>query len=76
MSSTFALVQAVTFDARAGWDPTHALSWCLQHRLIPIKPMRVEGWHLRYRIHNPREFSHFTTKKLPGGIDLIIGWLA
>jgi len=66
-------VQSIIFD-RTRWTPKAAMKWLRRHHDKPIKAMHSTKHFFRYRLHNPHEFHRFITKKLPNGIDLIIGY--
>ena len=65
-------IQAVYFDITI-WDAASSRKWLKSHNLVPIKRMRIEGTHRRYRIQNPNKYRSFITKKLPGGVYLVLG---
>jgi hypothetical protein len=61
------------------WTTAEARKWLSRHKLKPIKivdKVYVDGkvTQLRYRIVDPKKFSSFTTKKLPIGINIVLGW--
>ena len=65
------MIQAVLFNKK--WTLINAINWLLHNKLIPIKQPHYTKNFIRFRIHSPSEFSRFFTKKLPNGIELIIG---
>ena len=66
-------IQAVIFE-KAHWNTTHARHWLKMHDLKPIKRVHNVENFLRYRLADPKKFRRFITKKLPNGIELIIGY--
>jgi len=67
-------IQAIYFDSRLGWNGKEAKKWLTDNGHDPIKRQRKEGHMLRYRLTEPDKYLRFTTKKLPDGIYLVIGW--
>lgn len=65
-------VHSVLFDNKK-WLVSEARKWLKEHNLKPIKPVHKTVNFHRYRIVDPKEFSSFYTKKLPDGIELVIG---
>lgn len=66
-------VQSVTFS-RDAWTPVSALRWLAKHGYEPTKMVHTTANYYRYRIREPREFRSFRVLKLPGGIDLVLGF--
>ncbi len=66
-------VQSIIFDKKQ-WTYQTAFKWLQHNHQRPIKGVHETKHFLRYRIRNPERFSRFITKKLPNGIDLIIGF--
>jgi len=66
-------VQSIIFDKKQ-WTSQSAHRWLHAHHTKPIKAAHETKHFLRYRLRNPEMFSRFITKKLPNGIDLIIGF--
>jgi hypothetical protein len=72
-------IQSVVFLRTGNWNPTKARAWLKSNKLKPIKhvdKVYVGGTvsQFRYRIKDPNKFKSFSTKKLKGGINLIIGY--
>ena len=69
-------IQAIWFDKKAGWSVPTAKIWIAQHgfRLLRGKKIHIIGDQIRFRIRDPAQFSHFTTKVLPGSVYLVLGW--
>lgn len=65
-------IQAVAFG-RSAWSRGEAREWLAEHGLVPIKIHTTKSY-IRFRLRAPEAFDHFTTKTLPGGIRLVIGW--
>jgi len=65
-------VQSILFD-NTQWQLTDALYWLQEHEIIPMKIHETKKHH-RFRIKNPKNYSHFITKKLRHGISLVIGF--
>lgn len=72
---TMSQIQAVYALGTDKWTPTLLRAWLKKHGLKPIKRVHIVGDEIRYRILPPLRFARFTTKKLPGGIHLVLGWL-
>jgi hypothetical protein len=66
-------VQAVYF-MEPKWTPAAARKWLKDHNYKPIKDVHRKGKELRYRIHDPAEYGHFTTHKTDHDVYLVIGW--
>jgi len=70
-------VQSVLFK-RPNWTEQHACSWLAQNK-FKNKGVDVKEDHFRFRQLNPSYikklgYTHFVTKTLPHGIDLIIAY--
>jgi hypothetical protein len=70
-------VQSVLFK-RPNWTEQHACSWLAQNK-FKNKGVDVKEDHFRFRQLNPsyikkQGYTHFVTKTLPHGIDLIIAY--
>lgn len=66
-------IQAIVFEKRY-WTTSKARKWLKKNNLQPIKQVHETGLSYRYRIRNPKIFSHFITKKIDVGLKLIIGF--
>lgn len=63
-------IQAVLFDITK-WNTKAAKKWLAQHKLVPMKRVHKTDLFLRYRIHDPKKYSGFATKKLPNS-DIVV----
>lgn len=75
MSEGLSMVQAVYGLTTDGWTSTKLRAWLRNAELQPLKRVHRSGTELRYRIEEPERFTRFTTKVLPGGIHLVLGWI-
>jgi hypothetical protein len=66
-------VQAVIFN-KTYWTPEKASKWLSENGYKPLKRVHRTANFLRYRIRDPSKYTHFSTKKLPDHLDLIIGY--
>ena len=66
-------IQSILFDKKR-WTYQTAFKWLQHHHQRPIKGVHETKHFLRYRIRPPHHFMRFITKKLPDGIDLVIGF--
>lgn len=66
------MIQAIIFDNKR-WLVSEAKRWLTQHGYKPIKPVHRTVGFLRFRLQDPSQFSSFYIKKLPDGIELVIG---
>jgi hypothetical protein len=64
MSFLYMETQAIIFDGRKGWNQYNALQWILAHNMAPIKPYRLEGNMVRFRMRAPKEGAVYATKIL------------
>ena len=62
-------VQSILFD-NTKWLLKDALYWLQEHEIIPMKIPETKKHH-RFRIKNPKNYSHFITKN---GISLVVGF--
>jgi len=67
-------IQSVYGMSSRGWTATRMRAWLKSEGLKPIKRVQKEGDEMRYRIRLPGRYSRFTTKVLPNGIHLVLGW--
>lgn len=65
-------IQAIIFDKHY-WTPKEASRWLHNNKYYPIKKEHETKNYFRYRIHNPKIFKKFITKRLPDHIELILG---
>jgi len=65
-------VQAVLFDKKK-WSIRVAYTWVKTHLKTP-KKLHVTKNKLRFRLKDPNKYSKLRIKKLPKGIELIIGF--
>lgn len=70
-TSPRAYVQSVLFK-KDKWSTFRALMWLQKHGYHAHKEDTTDKF-LRFRQMNPT-FSRYSTKKLPGGIELVIGY--
>lgn len=66
-------VQSVLFDNKI-WDILNSHQWLIRHNLYPIKSPHITKNKIRYRLKHPSRFKQFSTKQLPHGIHLVIGY--
>lgn len=66
-------IHAVIFN-KFMWSTLGAKVWLRHHNLEPIKQMRETKNYYRYRIRDPKKYSHFSTINTDAGIKLIIGY--
>ena len=66
-------VQSVTFP-RELFTPHGAMRWLKRHEFKPIKKVDKTLSQLKYRIIDPSEFDHFSTRTLGDGVALVIGF--
>lgn len=66
------MIQSIIFEKNK-WSNKTAKKWLRDNMYSPIKPVHATSNFLRFRLHNPELFKSFITKKLPNGIELIIG---
>ena len=66
-------IHAVLFDKDI-WNLSESMKWLILHNIHPIKEPRETLHFYRYRIIDPSIFRYFITKKLDGGIELVIGF--
>ena len=66
-------VQSVLFRHDI-WTEKKALAWLKKHKLKNIKKVDKTLNCLRYRIKDPKLFSHFSTAVRTGGISFVIGF--
>jgi hypothetical protein len=69
MSKTQAIILSKEF-----FTEMEAEKWIMFHRYHPIKPVHETKQYYRFRLENPRDFSHFITKEIEDGVKLIIGF--
>ena len=72
-SEAMSEIQAVMFD-KAYWDTKSAKLWLNKYKLKPIKRVHKTRNMLRYRLMDPKRFSHFIVKKVGKNIGLVIGF--
>jgi hypothetical protein len=65
-------VQSVVFMAPE-WSESRARAWLKKNQYHPIKPVHYLGHEMRYRMLEPI-FKRYTTKVLPNGVHLVIGY--
>jgi len=65
-------IQAIAFPIT--FKKSQIIDFLYKHQYEPIKPMRIEGNYYRVRLEQPEQFKRYTTKILPDGIHLIIGY--
>lgn len=67
-------IHSVLFD-NTKWTMTEARYWLKQSKLKPIKRVHITDKYYRYRIHDPRIYKRFITKKITKqGLIFIIGF--
>jgi len=66
-------VQSVRFKL-SQWHPADALAWLAAHHFKPLKTADVTRTEARFRLADPGKFRRFATKKLPNGVNLVIGF--
>lgn len=65
--------QSVLFDNEK-WNTIKAMRWLKNHNIKPLKRVHKTEDKLRYRVNDPSNYSRFRTKKLGGGIELVLGF--
>ena len=66
-------IQSVTFPS--DWTEKNCQDWLYDHGFTPIKKVHLTANRRRYRIAEPEYFDHYSTKVLPEGVELVIGYL-
>lgn len=65
-------VQAILFNNQK-WKLTDALYYLQEHEIKPMKIHETKNYY-RFRLRDPKKYSHFITKKMRNGISLVIGF--
>lgn len=65
-------VQAIIFNNKK-WTVSKSLKWLDDHDISPMKIHETTN-HIRYRLIDPKKFSHFITNRRKNGISFIIGF--
>jgi hypothetical protein len=67
--------QSIVFFKKYGWNKAKSKKWLDLHNLHPIKDVDEHiSSELRYRMNDPKKYSHFTSQKLNNGIQIVLGW--
>lgn len=67
-------IQAVYALTTDGWNASALRQWLTHEGLTPIKRAHRLGTEIRYRITPPGHYARFTTKVLPNGVHLVLGY--
>jgi hypothetical protein len=57
-------VQSVVFVRADDWPYADRHAFLNRHHLEPIRRVHITPTQYRYRIHDPRDFEHFITKRV------------
>jgi hypothetical protein len=66
-------IQAVIFNKQV-WNQNKAQQELKKMGLKPIKPVHETSNYLRYRLHDPSQYTHFVTKPNQNQFKLVIGF--
>lgn len=66
-------LHAVIFEKKL-WTTRQARAWMRAKGWKPVKRVDVTENFYRYRLRSPKQFKRFRTKRLPGGVQLILGF--
>jgi len=69
-------VQSVVFEREKGWTVASSRKWLIEHDYktnFGQKGVDIKPTQLRWRQKDPQLFKNYVTKKLDGGILLILG---
>lgn len=66
-------IQSVIFNKHI-WTKKEAIKFLKKNNLKNIKPVHETVNFYRYRIRKPEKFKYFRLKKIPIGIEMVIGF--